>query len=464
MPPSLTGLAVFSPDMQPLLTLAGALHLDSLVFGGVAGSVLTALIFLLALNRTHRRHWSLSLRLERLQEQTRSQDMEIDRLRTERHQLTQECRRLDVENGSLHAACTNLQEQIRERQDLLSETRKQIEQDIQILTERIVSEKGELLNRQHASALTTLLRPFHDQLLEFKRRMEEAQDRDGRDRVSMLKEIEHLKQLNGQISTEAAKLAEALRGSNKLQGQWGEMILTRVLESSGLRNGKEFAVQVSLRADDGAVLQPDAVVYLPENRTVIIDAKVSLKAFAEAHASTDENHRQQQIRLHLDSIKRQVNLLAGKQYQHLTGAGSLDFVLLFIPIEGAFQLAVDQDPEILVSAMQRKVILASPSTLLAILRTVHHLWRMDEQNRNSLAIAKQAGNLYDKFVGFVDAFEEIGLRLNQTQQAWHTARNRLSSGQGNLIARTEALKELGVQSSKHLPPSLKAPSVGGESS
>ena len=450
--------------MQPFAVLAGALHLDSLLLGSVAGIVLTILVSLLALNRAHRRQWSLALRLERLQEQTRTQDLEIDRLRTECHRLSQECRRLDVENGSLHASCTNLQEQIRERQILLNEARRQIEQDMQMLTERIVTEKGEMLNRQHATALTTLLRPFHDHLLEFKRTVEEARDRDGRDRVSMLKEIEHLKQLNNQISTEAAKLAEALRGSNKLQGQWGEMILTRVLEASGLRNGKEFAVQVSLRSEDGTVMQPDAVVYLPDNRTVVIDAKVSLKAFAQAHAASDEMYRQQQIKLHLDSIRRQINLLAGKQYQQLTGVGSLDFVLLFIPTESAFQLAVEQEPEILVSAMQRKVILASPSTLLAILRTVHHLWRMDEQNRNGLTIAKQAGNLYDKFVGFVDAFEEIGQRLNQTQQAWHTARSRLSSGQGNLIARTEALKELGVQTSKHLPSSLKDPSAEGEPS
>jgi DNA recombination protein RmuC len=169
--------------------------------------------------------------------------------------------------------------------------------------------------------------------------------------------------------------------------------------------------------------------------------------------------------MHLDSIKRHINLLAGKQYQKLPGLGALDFVLLFIPVEGAFQLAVEQDPEILVGAMQRKVILTSPSTLLAILRTVHHLWRMDAQNRNSLLIAKQAGNLYDKFVGFSEAFEEIGLRLNQTQQAWHTARNRLSTGQGNLIARTEALKQLGVQTNKHFPDTLKnSSSIPGDPS
>ncbi len=449
--------------MNPITALLNQLQINSLLLGGAVGAIVVAVIFLLVLSRSQRRQWSASFRLERLQEQSRTHDAEIQRLRSERNQLVKECRKIDAENASLQTACTLMQQQIQERNALLAETRKQIEQDFQFLAGKIISEKGELLNRQHESSLTLLLRPFRDQLLDFKNKVEEVYDRDSRDRVSMIKEIEHLKQLNRQVSSDAANLAEALRGSNKLQGQWGEMILARLLEASGLRNGTEFALQVSLKTPDGTTFQPDALVYLPENRTVVIDAKVSLKAFADAHSARDEAQKQQQVKLHLDSIKRQVNLLAGKQYQQLTGTGSLDFVLLFIPIEGAFQLAVEQEPDILISAMQRKVILASPSTLLAILRTVHHLWRMDEQNRNSLVIAKQAGSLYDKFVGFTEAFEEIGLRLNQTQQAWHTARNRLSSGQGNLIARTEALKDLGVQSSKQLPDSLKTiASVVGE--
>jgi DNA recombination protein RmuC len=205
------------------------------------------------------------------------------------------------------------------------------------------------------------------------------------------------------------------------------------------------------------------LIHLPENRSIIIDAKMSLKAFLETHQTTEAERLQRAVRQHLDSIRKHVAQLAAKQYHQLVGLGTIDFVLLFIPIEGAFQLAVEQDPELLVSAMNRKVILTSPSTLLAILRTINHLWRMDEQNRNSLTIAKQAGNLYDKLVGFIEAFEEIGLRLNQTQQAWHTAKNRLASGQGNLIARAEALRKLGVQSSKELPEALRqSASVQGD--
>lgn len=441
--------------MNLLLPAFDQLQLSSFLLGAAAGTFLALIIFLFTHSKSQRQRLTLSLRLERLQEESRYFETEMHRLRLERNELARECRTIDTDNASLQTSCIAMRQQVEEREILLTEARKQIEQDFQYLAGKIISEKGELLSKQHESALSQLLRPFHDQLHEFKKKVEDVYDRDSRDRVSMIKEIEHLKQLNQQVSTDAANLTGALRGKSKVQGLWGEMVLTKLLEASGLRNGKEFAVQVSLKTSEGANYQPDVLVYLPENRTVIIDAKVSLKAFMEVHEARDEAQKCQGIKQHLDSIKKHINSLASKQYHQLTNSGSLDFVLLFIPIEGAFQLAVEQEPELLTCAMHRKIILASPSTLLAILKTIHHLWRMDEQNRNSLIIAKQAGNLYDKFVGFVEAFEEIGLRLNQTQQAWHTAKNRLTSGQGNLIARTEALKHLGVQSSKELPDSLK---------
>jgi len=438
-----------------LIPTLDQLRLSSFCLGLTVATVVAVILFLLSRNNSQQRQLALSLRLERLQEESRRDDTERQRLRSERNELAKECRELDADNASLQTACNVMRQQVEEREILLTAARKQIEQDFQFLAGKILSEKGELLNKQHESALNMLLRPFHDQLLDFKKKVEDVYDRDSRDRITMIKEIEHLKQLNQQVSTDTTNLTEALRGNNKLQGQWGEMILTKLLEASGLRNGKEFAVQVSLKTDEGSTYQPDVLVHLPENRTVVIDAKVSLKAFTEIYAAQDESQKQQHLNQHLQSIKKHISVLAAKKYHQLTDSGSLDFVLLFIPIEGAFQAAVSQEPEILTSAMHRKVILASPSTLLAILKTIHHLWRIDEQNRNSLIIAKQAGNLYDKFVGFVESFEEIGTRLNQTQQVWHTAKNRLSSGQGNLIAKAEALKHLGVQTSKELPDALK---------
>jgi DNA recombination protein RmuC len=444
--------------VNDLLPLLDQLHPLSLAVGLGAGVVTLVLPLLILLGRGQRHRLVLALRLEQAKKEVGQLGEELEQLRQERNQLARECREIDIENASLQTACNVMRQQVEERETLLARTRRQIEQDFRLLAGEIMNEKEATLNRRHESALNALLRPFHDQLTEFKRRLEDVQNREARDRVTMLREIHHLKELNQQVSSEAANLAEALRGKNKLQGLWGEMVLTRLLEASGLRSGREFAVQVHLKGEDGAA-------YQPEHRTIIIDAKVSLKAFANAHQAEDEAGRATCIRQHLDSIKRHVASLSSKQYQRLTGFGSLDFVLLFIPVEGAFQLAVEQEPELLVHAMNRKVVLASPSTLLAILRTIHHLWRMDEQNRNGLAIAKQAGNLYDKLVGFAEAFEEIGLRFNQAQQAWHTARNRLATGQGNIIARTEALKALGVQPAKDLPAALKqTASAQGESS
>ena len=209
--------------MHPIITLVNQVEITSFLLGGMVGALVVALFFFWTLSRAHRRHWALSLRLERLQETSRANDLELERLRTERNQLTKECRQFATENASLQTACTALQQQIQERRVLLEETRKQIERDFQLLAGKIIAEKGESLATQHASALTLLLRPFHDQLLEFKRKVEEVYDYDTRDRVSMLKEIEHLKQLTQQISADAAGLTEALRGSNKFQGQWGEM-------------------------------------------------------------------------------------------------------------------------------------------------------------------------------------------------------------------------------------------------
>lgn len=428
-------------------------------------ALVTLFVLLLLHLRAQRRQVTLTLNLEHLEAENRQLDQELAEANHAYNQLLGECRHLDTENGSLHTAYEAARQQLEDRELLVAETRQQLQQDFQLLAGKALSERGEYLNQQHTTTLNHLLRPFQLQLQDFRKQVDDIADRDSRDRVSMLKEIEHLKELNQQVSLDATNLTRALRGSNKIQGQWGEMILSRLLESTGLRAGSEYEVQVAHTGENGQMLRPDVLVHLPDERTIIIDAKVSLNAYQDAYNAEDETAQQAFIRQHVESVKKQINLLAGKQYHQLMDAGSLDFVLLFIPIEGAFQMVVEQEPDILVASMQKKVILTSPSTLLAILRTIHHLWRLDEQNRNSLTIAKQAGNLYDKFVGFAEAFEEIGARLKQSEQAWHTARNRLATGQGNLITRAEELKQLGVQTSKNLPDSLRhISSTSGESS
>ncbi|MCI5157932.1 MAG: DNA recombination protein RmuC, partial [Candidatus Electrothrix sp. AUS1_2] len=302
----------------------------------------------------------------------------------------------------------------------------------------------------HAGGLEHLLSPVRNQLDAFRQKVEDVYERESRDRLSLSKEVEHLRQLNERLSQEAVELTRALQGTNKLQGQWGEMVLERLLEESGLRPGTEFATQVSLRDEQGRLKQPDVVVYLPEQRAVIIDAKMSLNSYVAAGRADDEQEREQHLSNHINSIQQHVNGLSKKEYHQLPELTTLDFVLLFIPVEGAFQAAVSRKPELLTQSLRRRVMIASPSTLLAILRTIHHIWRMDEQNRNSLVIAQEAGKLYDKFVGFTEAFSEVGMRLDQARQSWRLAEKRLSTGKGNLIDRAEALRQLGVQPSKDL--------------
>jgi DNA recombination protein RmuC len=378
-------------------------------------------------------------------------EADVDRLRRERAELLAENRELTAEISALRTKLEEAEKKSREWNDFFRSTREQMEKDFQVLADRIFTQKSRALSDTHRDGLQGMLQPVREQLMEFRKKVEDVHARDARDRTILVQEIEHLKKLNLRISEDAVNLTSALKGKSKVQGLWGEMVLERLLEDSGLKKGHEYETQVCLRDEKGNTRFPDVLVRLPEDRAVVIDAKVSLRAFEQACRAAGPDDEARCLQQHLDSLKKHIAGLADKRYHQLEPIQSPDFVVLFIPTEGAFQAAVTTEPGILQAAMQKKIIMASPSTLLAILKIVHHMWRQDEQNRNSLAIAKQAGSLYDKFMGFIEAFEEIGTRLHQSHVAWETARNRLSTGRGNLISRAESLKELGIQSNKTLP-------------
>lgn len=383
-----------------------------------------------------------------------------ERLRAERNHRQLENNELSVQLASLKTTLEEKNRQIDSRNELLESTRHEMEKNFQLMAEKIFMEKGTAITHNQQEELTKLLQPVREQLGDFKKKIEDTYDRETRDRVSLIKEIEHLKTLNQQISGDAVNLTNALKGQSKTQGIWGEMILEHLLENSGLKQGHEFEVQVPLKDKNGQLRMPDVLVRLPGDREIIIDSKVSLKAYEQACRTDDRDDEKAFTQQHLNSIKQHIRNLSDKQYHLLDGINSLDFIVLFIPTEGAFQTAISNEPELLTAAMQKKIILASPSTLMAILRTIHHLWRQEEQTRNSLIIAKQAGNLYDKFIGFLESFEEIGVRLHQTRSAWEITRNRLVAGKGNLVSRAETLKELGVQSTKSLPSSIQSNDEG----
>ncbi|XCN75412.1 MAG: DNA recombination protein RmuC [Candidatus Electrothrix aestuarii] len=436
--------------MDNFLSLIGQLHFPSLIIGiGLTALAMLSLL-LLVWNRLQRENLLLSLQLEQTGEDARRFEQEAEELRKERESLRQQKEEAERDNIGLEAFLHETRAIAGERQQFLAQSKQQLAEDFYNLSRKVMAEQGRVLQEQHAGGLEHLLSPVRNQLDAFRQKVEDVYERESRDRLSLSKEVEHLRLLNERLSQEAVELTRALQGTNKLQGQWGEMVLERLLEESGLRPGTEFATQVSLRDEQGRLKQPDVVVYLPEQRAVIIDAKMSLNSYVEANRIDDEKEREQHLNNHINSIQQHVNGLSKKQYHQLPELTTLDFVLLFIPVEGAFQAAVSRKPELLTQSLRRRVMIASPSTLLAILRTIHHIWRMDEQNRNSQIIAQEAGKLYDKFVGFTEAFSEVGNRLDQARQSWQLAEKRLSTGKGNLIDRAEALRQLGVQPSKDL--------------
>ena len=438
-------------DPENFTALMGQIHGLSLLSGFCIGSTVMGIIMLVVCNRAQRRHLLLSLRMEQALKNNRRLEDEAGQLRRERNGLREQNHRLERDTIGLEAGLRETRTIARERQQLFEQTRQQMEDDFGNLSRKVLAEQGRVLRVQHADGLETLLLPVRDQLDGFKKKVEDVYDRESRDRVSLIKEIEHLKNLNERISRDAVNLTQALQGTNKLQGQWGEMVLERLLEESGLRSGREFETQVSIRDEQGKLKQPDVIIHLPGKRDVIIDAKVSLNSYLEACRTGDAEKQEVNLKSHLASLQKHISGLSSKQYQQLPGLTTVDFVLLFIPVEGAFQAAVSGKPDLLTQAMRRRVVIAGPSTLLAILRTIHHMWRLDEQGRNGLVIAKEAGNLYDKFVGFVEAFTEVGIRLDQAKQSWQMAEKRLATGKGNLISRAASLKKLGVQPGKELP-------------
>ncbi len=431
--------------------LLSRVDISSLLLGFFCGGLIVGFVLLVVYNRLQRHTLLLQLRLDQAGRRTQRLQEEALALQEQYGRLLEENRRQERTNIELEANLHETRVLSRERQLLFEQTRQQIEEDFNNLSRKVLAEQGRTLRRQHADNLEQVLLPVRAQLDAFKQRVEDVYDRESRDRLSLVSEIEHLKSLNERISQDAINLTRALKGNTKLQGQWGEMVLEQLLAESGLRPGRDFEVQVALRDTENRLKQPDVVVHLPGERDVVIDAKVSLQNYTEACRSRDDKKQAQHLQQHLGSLKRHIQGLSGKNYQHLPGLMTLDFVLLFIPVEGAFQVAIQADPDLLTRAMRKHVILAGPSTLLAILQTIHHMWCLDEQKRNGLIIAREAGNLYDKFAGFMESFNDVGARLHQAAQSWDLAEKRLSSGRGNLLGRVENLKKYGVQPSKELP-------------
>ena len=399
--------------------------------------------------------FNLRSALSRLEQQNQVETALAITLRAERDQALQNAIRLE-------AALDSERKQGLGRIESLNEAKEALTSQFKNLANEILEDKSKRFTEQNVANLDALLKPLQTKLSEFKEQVNASYGNEARERFALKSEIERLANLNLRMSDETRSLTQALKGDSKVQGNWGELVLESILESSGLRKGEEYLVQDSHTQTDGSRLQPDVVVKLPEGRSLVVDSKVSITAYSRHAETSDPVVAEQELAAHIQSLRQHIQGLSSKNYSSLYGIGSVDFVLMFVPIEPAFLLALKTAPNLYQEALAKNIVLVCPSTLMATLRTVAHLWRQDSQNRNALEIAKQCGTLYDKFVGFVDDLEKLGQRLDQAQTSYHDAFNKLKSGKGNLIRTAEKVRELGVKPSKNLSAPLIESSTDSE--
>ena len=337
-----------------------------------------------------------------------------------------------------------------EKLTLLNDSKEQLTVAFKNIANEIFDDKSKKLVDNNKESLATVLNPLQDKIRQFEKRVEDTYDKESKERFSLAREIKQLQEMNIQISEDAVNLTNALKGDNKAQGNWGEMILETLLENSGLVKGREYEVQVSLKSADGGKFQPDVVVHLPESRDIIIDSKVSLKAWDAYCSADDVDEKAGFLNQHVQSVRSHVKGLSGKDYQNLAGISTLDYVFLFMPIDAAYSVAIQNDPGLSQYAFEKNIVFVSPTMLLTTLKLAQNLWRLDQQNRNAVEIADKAGALYDKFVNFVGDLEDVGVRIDSSKKSYENAHKKLRSGTGNLIRRVEDLKTLGAKTSKKL--------------
>lgn len=379
----------------------------------------------------------------------------LERAGEQRDAALADSRTLAERVAALRTALDAERRQSGEKLGLLAEARQQLADQFRALAAEVLDEKSRAAGERHREQLGQLLEPLQQRLAEFRSRVDEVYEREGRDRAALGEQVRQLMSLNRQLSDDAHALTRALKGQVKAQGAWGELILERVLEAAGLRRGSEYELQVSMVDGEGRRLQPDAVVRLPEDRLVVVDAKVSLLAWNAHVNAADDAERGQAMRRHVESLRGHVKGLATRAYEQLHGARSPDFVVMFVPVEAAFSAAVAHDDALWQEAWQRNVLIVGPASLLFVVRTVAQLWRQARQDRNAREIAERGAELYDRFVSFAADLDKLGERLRQAGESYDSAWSRLATGRGNLVRQAEMLRELGVKPSKTLPAEVR---------
>lgn len=399
-------------------------------------------------------HSSLNAQFQEQKQIITKQDYQIETLIAEKQNFFAKNSELSAQNESLQKSLITQKEEITKIQD---ESKLQFEN----LANKILEEKTEKFTTLNQNNLKNILEPFQEKIADLKNKVNEAYEKENKERFSLAEKVKELAELNQQISEDAKKLTRALKGESKTQGNWGEMILESILEKSGLVKGREYFLEHELRDEDnkalfsefsGKKMRPDAVVKYPDERNVIIDSKVSLTAFTELVDETDQDVYMMKLNQHLSSIKNHIMQLSQKAYDDY--GKSLDFVMMFIPSEPAYIAAMQADQNLWNYAYERRILLLNPSNLITSLKLIADLWKREYQNRNSLEIAERGAKLYDKFVGFVDNLEKVGRNLDLAKNVYNDAYKQLYTGNDNLVIQTQKLKSLGIKNKKDLPQSL----------
>ncbi|HEY4756680.1 MAG TPA: DNA recombination protein RmuC [Ignavibacteriaceae bacterium] len=411
-----------------------------LVIALVGGFIVAWLISSSKIKKLSNENSKLSERSGMLEKEKENQALE---LKQERNKVIE----LSTSLSSLKSDYSNQKAEIEKLQEKFTK-------EFENLANKIFEEKSTKFTEQNKEKLSEILNPLREKISEFEKKVDETNKESIKGHASLREQLQMLKEMNQQITQEATNLTNALKGQSKTQGNWGEFILESILEKSGLVKGREYVVQESITAESGRRFQPDVIIKLPENKSIVIDSKVSLVGYEKFVSSENENEKQLGLREHINSIRSHIKNLSGKNYQNLYQLESLDFVLMFMPIEPAFAYAVQSDASLFTDAFEQNIVIVSPSTLLATLRTIASIWRQEKQNRNALEIAKQSGDMLDKFTAFVEDLLTVGKGLISVKDNYDKAMNKLTDGRGNLISRAEKIKELGAKTTKTIPPSL----------
>lgn len=341
-----------------------------------------------------------------------------------------------------------------EKLDLLKNAENDMKLQFSKLANEIFEQKSKVHAEQNRAQLDLILKPFKEQVTSFGKKIEENYITETKERHLLKDQIIQLRSLNEKLSDDANNLTNALKGENKTQGNWGELILEKILENSGLREGHEYETQGAYRDEEGKLFKPDVLVHLPDEKDIVVDSKVSLVAYERYMNAEDEESREKARKEHVLSVRSHIKGLSEKKYEDLVGLRSLDFVLLFMPIESAYMLALEEDSNFFNETIKQNIMVVGPSTLLVTLRTIEYIWRNERQEQNAQEIAKKAADLYDKFVGFVDDMEDIGKQISKTQKSYDSAMNKLSTGTGNLVKRTDDMQKLGLKTKKKIDAKL----------